>query len=121
MEFEILLEGQLEPTWRVWDRDLSAAIPFEDYCKGIDELFSLLAPDRKAYMAAAKELNKLPITMVQPGQDVYVSLRWFGTAAYDSDDLTLPEKWYRRYVVLLRYIRASRHRSDSTLTKVFQC
>ena len=105
MEFEILFEGQLEPTWRAWDRDLSAAIPFEDYCRTIDELFSLLAPDRKAYTDAAKELNKISITMVQPGQEVYVSLRWFGTAAYDSDELRLPNKWHRRYVVLLRYTR----------------
>ena len=107
MEFEILFEGQLEfgSRWRVWDRDLAGALPFEDYCRSINELSPLLAPTREDYLKACVQINKLPITIVTPGEQVYLNLRWFGTAEYDSDLVTLPDKWHIQYVVLLQYTR----------------
>jgi hypothetical protein len=50
--------------------------------------------------------NKMPITIVQPGDTVYVDIRYFGFIWYDK--LLLPDSVHSRYMVEMMYIDISK-------------
>ena len=103
MELEILFKGEDGPIWRVWHKDLSDSLPFEEYCRANSELLPLLPPTRAAYSAYCKGLNSQPILEVQPDDQVFLNLRFFSTAIYDDDKVELADKWHVSYVVELVY------------------
>ena len=105
MEFEILFHGEPLPTWRPWDRDLSESVPFEDYCRSQPELWPEVFPTVQLYDGAVKLLNMKVIDEVTPGVIVYLNLRNFSTAVYDSEEVVLLDKWHKTYVVELRYTK----------------
>jgi hypothetical protein len=104
MEFEVLFEGDAEPIWRKWDRDLSDSALFDAYCKSEPALYPLIFDLQKTYQDAKVALNRTPITEVKVGDVVYVSLRYFSTATYD-EVLDIPDKHHKDYVVLMEYVK----------------
>jgi hypothetical protein len=101
MEFEVLFaDGTIK--WRTWDYDLFNAIPYEDFCRSKMELYPLIfsAADAKKEIA---RLNNQPITAVCPGDIVYIDLRCYGAAWYDT--LRLPDHHHLTYVTPLRYTK----------------
>jgi hypothetical protein len=109
MEFEVLFEGEKDPIWLTWTRDLSDSSPFDTFCKRHHPLYPLVFDLQKSYMDAKAALNRTPITVVSPGDQVYLSLRFFSTRVYDEemDADTLPDKYHVDYVVIMRYTRWS--------------
>jgi hypothetical protein len=87
-------------TWLPYSKDLSEAIPFEDFCRSRHELSVLLILDR-AVQTWTRNENKKPITSVTTGDKVYVLLRSYGAGWYDN--LNLPDKDNFDYVVEFQY------------------
>jgi hypothetical protein len=104
MEFEILFEGEDTPTWRAWDRDLSDAEPFAEYCRRERPLYPLIFDLQQSYRDAKRAVNQAAIHEVTVGDLAYLNLRFFSTKVYD-EELDLPDKFHVRYVVLLKYTR----------------
>ena len=104
MEFEILFEGEDTLSWRAWDRDLSDAAPFVDYCRQERPLYPLIFDLQQSYRDAKRAVNQAAIHEVSVGDIAYLNLRFFSTQIYD-EELNLPDKFHVRYVVLLRYTR----------------
>jgi hypothetical protein len=68
-------------------------------------------------------IKSTPITSVQPGDSVYVDLRWYGSEWYSS--LSLPNLHFSTYVILMKYGewvvgRASNHLKIKAYVPVFQ-
>ena len=59
----------------------------------------------KFYKGEVKAINMRVIQEVSPGDTAYLSLRNFSTQVYDSEDVVLPDKWHKTYVVALRYTK----------------
>lgn len=75
-------------------------VQYEDYCRSISYLFPLLfsVSDAKKQI---QHIRQQPITVIQPGDSVYVHLRYFGHSYYES--LGLPDDLSLAYVVEFRY------------------
>ena len=90
--------------WKLYDKDLSDSIPFEDFCRQHKELLPLLQTvnDSAKYLTT---LRKSPITSVEPGNTVFVNLRHWSAdnrvAWYDQ--LQLPEQYNMEYYVKGQY------------------
>ena len=96
MEFEVKFkDGDI--MWKPWDLDLSSCQPFEEYCRRNKELYLLLYTTDQVSRAAAA-ITSMAITDVQPGDTIFVDLRYFGTYVYDNL-LDLPDKYHIKYVV----------------------
>ena len=95
MKFEIEWDNG-EITWRTWDRDLFDSQPYETYVRSKPELFPLLYNESIAKKEIAT-LNKTPITLVQPGDIVYVDIRCYSATWYAN--LPLPDKDHVTYLV----------------------
>jgi len=118
MEFEVLfVDG--DRVWKPFDQDLAGAVQFEEFCVENPELYLLCFTVEKA-RAEAKRINRLPITEVEPGLDVYVDLRYFGTRIYD-EELQLEDKYHLKYVVRFRYTRwaGKSHQKIDAIVPVF--
>eukprot|EP01034_Spumella_vulgaris_P022119 gene22119-28222_t len=63
--------------WLKWSPDLVSTVQFEDYCNSKPQLRQLLLTESQAKEKQSK-LNRLDITMVSPGQTVYVDIRSWG-------------------------------------------
>jgi hypothetical protein len=86
--------------WLEYSNDLAQTLQFEFYCNLHVELRPLLytAAQTKTYLS---QLNKTPITEVEPGDNVYVDLRCYGSDWFDT--LNLPNQYFTRYMVLYTY------------------
>ena len=118
MEFEVLFSDN-DVVWKRWDQDLITTVQFEDYCRENPELHLLLFPVRRS-AAESKVLRDQQITLVQPGDIVFVDIRSFQYDLYD--DLNLDDKYHMRYVVRLEYTRwaGRQQRSIDGYAQVFQ-
>jgi len=118
MEFEVLFSDN-DIVWKRWDQDLAETVQFEEYCRENLELHLLLFPVRRT-AAESKVLRDQQITLVQPGDIVYVDIRSFQYDLYD--DLNLDDKYHLRYVVRLEYTRwaGRQQRSIDGFVNVFQ-
>lgn len=106
LEFEVEFDDG-DIFWKVWDQDLFACLPYEDFCRLHRELYLLLFSVADAVLEA-KVINSLLITEVTPRQTVYVDLRYFdiqGLYLYDSPECTLPNKHHVTYVIPVTYTR----------------
>jgi hypothetical protein len=66
IEFEVLFEdGSL--VWLPWSKDIFETIQYESYCRSRPELYPLIF-DAKTSLKRISELNKTPITEVNPGE-----------------------------------------------------
>jgi hypothetical protein len=102
MQFEITWEDG-ETSWRTWDRDLFNSVPYEQFCHSKPELFPIIY-DLKQVSSERARINSVDITLVTPGDVVYISLRFFGFFVYDKE-LDLHDKWHTNYVIKMRYDR----------------
>jgi hypothetical protein len=100
MEFLVKFQDDDKPRWRVWDRDLFNSQQYADYCKSKPSLFQLVF-DERISNDAAKKLNLEPITEIQPGDKVFLDLRFYGTEWYRQ--INLPDKDFKTYVVECQY------------------
>jgi hypothetical protein len=118
MEFEVLFSDN-DVVWKRWDQYLITTVQFKDYCRKNLELHLLLFPVRRS-AAESKVLRDQQITLVQPGDIVFVDIRSFQYDLYD--DLNLDDKYHMRYVVRLEYTRwaGRQQRSIDGYAQVFQ-
>ena len=96
MEFEVRFKDG-DVVWKPWDLDLASCQPFEDFCRRNKELYLLLYTTEHVSRAASS-ISSRAITDVQPGDTIFVDLRYFGTFVYDNL-LDLPDKYHLKYVV----------------------
>lgn len=92
--------------------DLSQNAFLDTYCQTRPELMPVLYPTLKAAKDKLSELRGKPITTVQPGDKVYVSLRYYGAERYD--DLPMEDKYDLEYVVEHNYEKWA----NATQTKI---
>ena len=102
MEFEVKFRDG-DVVWKPWDLDLASCQPFEDFCRRNKELYLLLFNTDQVSRAAASISSKV-ITDVQPGDIIFVDLRYFGTYVYDNL-LDLPDKYHIKYVVRVSFTK----------------
>ena len=84
-----------------WTPDLHSTQQFEVFCDQDPLLFPLRYSAKEAHQRIM-EMSRLPITLVRPGDESYLDLRYFSTLWYDQ--LELPESMARRYILRARYI-----------------
>jgi len=77
--------------------------PFEEYCRHYKELFLLLYYTDQVSRAAAA-ITSTSITDVQPGDTIFVDLRYFGTYVYDNL-LDSPVKYHIKYLVRIIFTK----------------
>ena len=99
MEFEIKFQdGSI--VWQVYSKDISETLQFEDYCRSLPQLHLLLYSAEEA-MKLKRKWNSSNITDVKPGDEVFVDLRCYNSAWYET--LQLPDMHHITYVVLYVY------------------
>jgi hypothetical protein len=104
--------------WVTWTNDLFDTTQYEEFCKSKAPLWQLVYRVDVAKKMAA-ELNKTPITEVQPGDRVYVDIRWFGYEWYRQSRLP-DDKYFRTFVVLFVYEKyAARNRRIMASCPIF--
>lgn len=82
--------------------DISNVVQFESFCNSRPELYTLLYSQLEAQKMIAA-LKRSPITKVNPGDSVYVNLRFYSTEWYNS--LELPSSDMLRYVAVFTYVK----------------
>jgi len=102
MEFEVqFADGDV--VWKPYDRDLADCSAFKDFVRVHTELLLLQYTVEQGFREA-KAINSEPIIEVNPGDVVFLDIRYLNTGIYDAQVL-LDDKWHRRYVVRLEYKR----------------
>jgi hypothetical protein len=81
-------------------KDISETLQFEDYCRSLPQLHLLLYSAEEA-MKLKRKWNSSNITDVKPGDEVFVDLRCYNSAWYET--LQLPDMHHITYVVLYVY------------------
>ena len=117
MEFEILFEDQ-SLVWLPWSKDLFDTAQYETFCRSRPELYPLIF-DVKTAKLRIREINKLPISEIKPGDEVLVDLRCYGHGWYQT--LQLEDKDHLTYLVEYRYIRwkSSKHLKIEVICLLF--
>jgi hypothetical protein len=88
--------------WKPWNIELFHTIPYEDFIRLHSELFPLLFTVAE-FRRQKTAINRLPITLVQPGQTAFVNLRCYGQTWFQR--LQLPFSDSMSYVVMYSYLR----------------
>ena len=110
MEFDVkFADGDIVPL--PWTPDLHSTQQFEVFCDQDPLLFPLRYSAKEAHQRIM-EMSRLPITLVRPGDESYLDLRYFSTLWYDQ--LELPESMARRYILRARYVGWRRTVKGST-------
>ena len=106
MEFLVRFADGAE-VWLPWSEDLFATVQYEEYVRLVPELSPLLyrVKDVKNIVT---NLNKCPITDAQPGDTIFVDIRYYGADWYDS--LALPDLHTKTYVAEHTYGRINRNK-----------
>jgi hypothetical protein len=99
LEFKIrFLDG--DERWLPWSKDITETVQFQHFCESRPHLVPLLVSAHKANKELT-EIRTRPITMIQPGEEVYTSLQFFGDQWFQ--ELDLPDWDFKDYVVRMRY------------------
>ena len=85
--------------WKHWNYDLFHTIPYEIYCRSLPQLHPLLTT-LSISVTEIKRIKNTAISLVLPGDVVYVDIRSYGYDWFAS--LNLPNSDYTAYVVLLK-------------------
>jgi hypothetical protein len=86
--------------WKTWNNDLYSTVPYESYCRSLTQLHPLLTSVSLSAIEF-KRIKNTEISLVVPGDTVYVDLRSYGFQWYSS--LNLPDSDYSNYIVMLTY------------------
>ena len=94
MEFHVLFKSG-DTVWLPYSQDIFQMIQYEDFCNNTPGLYfrqysSSIAERNR------KEVNKQPITSLQPGESIYLDIRTWGAQWYQSTGL--PDMYTTRYV-----------------------
>ena len=87
-------------SWKSWDRDLFKAMPYEDYCRSVPQLFPMVFDVELARQQIAAT-NQTSIQTVRPGLIEYMDLRWYSFDWYAT--LGLPNEDTTIYVPQYQY------------------
>ena len=106
MEFFVKFRTNNDYVWLPWSEDFADSLPYEQYCQRYAPLRQLLmtTEDLNVYV---HELNRQPITSVQPGDEVYVSLRYFDSGLFDNR-CPYPNRYSIDYVVKIKFTQWDR-------------
>lgn len=117
VEFEILFEDD-SLVWLPWSKDLFETVQYETYCRSRPELYPLIF-DFKTAQQRIRDINKSPITLVQPGDIRLVDLRCYGHGWYQS--LQLEDKDHINYLLEYQYIKwkSRQHLKIEVLCPIF--
>ena len=99
MLFHVLFDDD-SLVWKNWNYDLFNTIPYEIYCRSLPQLHPLLTTVSISAIEI-KRIKNTVISLVAPGDIVYVDLRSYGFDWYST--LNLPDSDYSNYVVQLTY------------------
>jgi hypothetical protein len=99
MEFYVEWQNG-DKLWVPWRRDIVETTVFETFCTVNRELQYLLIP-ASTVSRSIRQKNKLEIMLVEPGDEVYVNIRFYGHQWYEL--LNLPRWEFVRYVVKFKY------------------
>jgi hypothetical protein len=100
IEFEVIFEDN-DVVWLPYSSDLFTTQQYESFCDSHRQLKLLLFSSEKALrMIHAKQTQK--ITEVQPGDIVYVNIRWYSEDWFQQ--LDLPDMFVIQYVVAFKFI-----------------
>jgi hypothetical protein len=101
MEFLVeFMDGDV--VWLTYCKDIAVTQQFEQFCRLKRPLFPLLFTAEMALQERSK-MMKSDITEVQPGDVVYVDLRYYGAEFYSA--LGLPDADTLTYVVPYKYTK----------------
>ena len=100
MSFLVLFDDD-SLVWKFWNHDLFNTILYEIYCRSLPQLHPLLTSVSISAIEI-KRIKNTAISLVVPGDVVYVDIRSYGYDWFAS--LNLPNSDYTTYVVLLKYI-----------------
>jgi hypothetical protein len=100
MEFLVEFEDGAQ-VWRVWDKDITDTVAFEDYCR-VQAPLKFLLHQRSISDRMCKQLRQSDISEVEPGVAVYVDLRCYGATWYAG--LDLPDCDTKTYVLRYEYV-----------------
>ena len=98
--------------WITWSRNLDQTVQYENFVREHRELYPLLFTADQA-KREVNALRSLPIIEVAPGDVVFVHLRYYGHAWYES--LSLPDYVHKRYVVRWQYTGWSKLQGITTI------
>ena len=94
MEFEVLfVDGSV--VWLGYSQDIFLMEQFAAFCTSTPGLY-FLQYTVKVAQQSIQNLNKQPITLVKPGDTIYVDIRTFGESWYQGSGL--PGLYHVRYV-----------------------
>jgi hypothetical protein len=105
-EFLVQFEDEEKPIWVKYSQDLATNETFREYCKSLKclEVLTMKANEVSRYV---NNLKRLKISLVKPGDRVYVDLRTYSLQDngrwYDS--LNLEDAYTKQYVLKARYGR----------------
>ena len=99
MSFHVLFDDDTL-VWKNWSNDLFTTIPYESYCRSLPQLHPRLTSVSISAIEI-KRIENTAISLVVPGDVVYVDIRSYGYDWFAS--LNLPNSDYTTYVVLLKY------------------
>ena len=74
LEFFVKFRTNEDYIWLPWNDDFAESLPYEQYCNRYPCLRPLLMTTEELRVYQ-RNINALPITTMQPGDEVYVSLR----------------------------------------------
>ena len=86
--------------WKNWNYDLFSTIPYEPFCRSLPRLHPLLTTVPVSAIKI-KGMENTAISLVAPGDIIYVDLHSYGFDWYST--LNLPDSDYSNYVVQLTY------------------
>ena len=99
MSFHVLFDDD-SLVWKFWNHDLFNTILYEIYCRSLPQLHPLLTSVSISAIEI-KRIKNTAISLVVPGDVVYVDIRSYGYDWFAS--LNLPNSDYTTYVVFLKY------------------
>lgn len=103
MSFEVhYADGSVH--WVTWSKDIFDTIAYEDYCRSCPQLLPLLHSAEAGKKEVAR-IKSTPITIILPGDTVFVDLRSWGELWYQK--LSIPDPDHIRYYVRGKYLRYS--------------
>ena len=103
-EFLVQFEDEEKPIWVKYSQDLATNETFREYCKSLKclEVLIMKANEIPRYV---NNLNRLKISLVKPGDRVYVDLRTYSLQDNGRwyDNLNLDDAYTKQYVLRATY------------------
>ena len=87
--------------WKPWSPDLFDTVQYEEFCSEIPQLSHTIVQCLKESLVLMRQTNSHPITLVAPGDTIFLDLRAIGAGWYES--LELPNCDFSLYVVPLTF------------------